>query len=108
MGLRAITSSPRCRARNRRAGELIVLGKEAKRRFGKNPTIVTTGRLAVAAAHAIAAEPGLFTDHEFIDPPLSWEQAVRKRAQSLYSTSVNGALLKYDWVDLCDVVREGN
>ena len=86
----------------RRAGELIALGGEAKRRFGKNPAIVTTGRLAVAAAHAIAAEPGLFTDHEFIDPPTSWAQAIRDRAQSLYSTSVNGALLRYDWVDLCE------
>ena len=86
----------------RRAGELIVLGKEAKRRFGKNPTIVTTGRLAVAAAHAIAAELGLFTDHDFIDLPPSWENAIRMRAQSLYSTSVHGAMLKYDWVDLCD------
>lgn len=84
----------------RRAGELIALGKEAKRRFGKNPTVVTTGRLAVAAAHAIAAEPGLFTDHDFIDPPPSWEDAIRMRAQSLYSTSVHGAMLKYDWVDL--------
>ena len=84
----------------RRAGELVALGKEAKRRFGKNPTVVTTGRLAVAAAHAIAAEPGLFTDHDFIDPPPSWENAIRMRAQSLYSTSVQGALLKYDWVDL--------
>ena len=84
----------------RRAGELIALGKAAKRRFGKNPTVVTTGRLAVAAAHAIAAELGLFTDHDFIDPPPSWENAIRMRAQSLYSTSVHGAMLKYDWVDL--------
>ena len=86
----------------RRAGELIALGKAAKLRFGKNPTVVTTGRLAVAASHAIAAEPGLFTDHDFIDPPLSWAQAVRTRAQTLYSTSIHGALLKYDWVDLCE------
>ena len=86
----------------RRAGELIVLGKEAKRRFGKNPTVMTTGRLAVAAAHAIAAEPGLFVDHKFFDPPLSWTQAIRSRAQSLYSTSVHGALRQYDWVDLCE------
>ena len=86
----------------RRAGELIVLGKEAKRRLGKNPTVMTTGRLAVAAAHAIAAEPGLFVDHKFFDPPLSWTQAIRSRAQSLYSTSVHGALRQYDWVDLCE------
>ena len=84
----------------RRAGELIALGNEAKRRFGKNPTVVTTGRLAVPAAHAMAAAPGLFAGHEFIDPPLPWTQAVRARAQSLYSTSVHGALLKYDWSDL--------
>lgn len=84
----------------RRAGELIALGKEAKRRFGKNPTVVTTGRLAVPAAHAIVAEPGLFTGHEFIDPPRSWELALRNRDMSLYSTSVHGALLHYDWVDL--------
>jgi len=86
----------------RRAGELIALGKEAKRRFGKNPMVVATGRLAVPAAHAMAAEPGLFAGHEFIDPPPSWSQAVRMRAQSLYSTSVHGALLKYDWTDLCE------
>jgi hypothetical protein len=86
----------------RRAGELIALGKEAKRRFGKNPTVVTTGRLAVPAAHAIAAEPGLFTGHDFINPPRSWESAVRNREMSLYSTSVHGALLHYDWVDLSE------
>ena len=86
----------------RRAGELIALGKEAKRRFGKNPTVVTTGRLAVPAAHAIAAEPGLFTGHDFINPPRSWESAVKNREMSLYSTSVHGALLHYDWVDLSE------
>ena len=84
----------------RRAGEIVALGQEAKRRFGKNPTVVTTGRLAVPAAHAIAAAPGLFTDQDFIDPPSSWAQAVRERTMSLYSTSVNGALLQYDWVEL--------
>jgi hypothetical protein len=91
----------------RRAGELVALGKEAKRRFGKNPTVVTTGRLAVAAAHAMAAEPGLFTDYEHIDPPPSWSHAVRTRMQSLYSTSVHGALLKYDWIDLCENHQDG-
>lgn len=84
----------------RRAGELIALGKEAKRRFGKDPVVVTTGRLAVAAAHAMAAEPGLFGGHEFVNPSLSWTEAVRSRALSLYSTSVNGGLRCYDWVDL--------
>jgi hypothetical protein len=84
----------------RRAGELIALGKEALRRFGKNPAVITTGRLAVPAAHAIAAEPGLFARHEFVDPPTSWETSVRTRAMSLYSTAVHGGLLHYDWVDL--------
>ena len=84
----------------RRAGELIALGKEAKRRFGKNPDIIAQGRLAVPAAHAIAAAPGIFVRHEFVDPPISWTKAVRSRAMSLYSTSVNGGLLHYDWVDL--------
>lgn len=84
----------------RRAGEIIALGKEAKRRFGKNPTVVSTGRLAVPVAHAMAAEPGLFAGHEFVDPPASWEDSVRTRARALYSTAVHGALLHYDWVDL--------
>ena len=84
----------------RRAGEIIALGKEAKRRFGKNPTVVSTGRLAVPAAHAMAAEPGLFAGYEFVDPPASWEDSVRTRARALYSTAVHGALLHYDWVDL--------
>jgi hypothetical protein len=84
----------------RRAGELIALGREAKRRFGKNPGLVAQGRLAVPAAHAIAAAPGLFAGHEFADPPASWEESVRSRSMSLYSTSVNGGLLHYDWTDL--------
>ena len=86
----------------RRAGELVFLGKEAKRRFGKPPTIVSTGRLAVPVAHAIAAEPGLFSAHDFINPPDSWENCVKTRAKSLYSTSVHGGLLHYDWVNLVD------
>jgi hypothetical protein len=86
----------------RRAGELIALGKEAKRRFGKYPTVVTMGLLAVPAAHAMAVAPGVFTGHGFIDPPSSWEQALRTRSYSLYSTSVHGALLHYDWTDLAD------
>lgn len=84
----------------RRAGELIALGKEAKRRFGKSPDIIAQGRLAVPAAHAIAASPGLFAGHEFKDPPISWTESVRTRAMSLYSTAVHGALLHYDWADL--------
>lgn len=86
----------------RRAGELIALGKEAKRRFGKNPTVIAADRLVVAAAHAIAAEPGLFEGREFVNPPSSWEQAVRNREMSLYSTAVHGALLHYDWVDFSE------
>ena len=86
----------------RRAGELIALGKDAKRRFGKNPTVVTTGALAVPAAHAVAAEPGLFTDSDFIEPPASWSQTVRAGECSDYASSVNGALLKYDWTELVE------
>lgn len=84
----------------RRAGELIALGKEAKRRFGKSPAIIATGRHAVPAAHAIAAAPGLFGGHKYIDPPRSWEWSVRNRDMAIYSTSVHGGLLQYDWTDL--------
>jgi len=86
----------------RRAGELVALGREAKRRFGKSPTVVTTGTFAVSAAHAMAADPGLFTASDFIDPPVAWSRTVREGKMTTYASSVNGALLKYDWTDLAE------
>ncbi len=84
----------------RRTGEIIALGKAAQRRWGRNPTVVTTGTFAIAAAHAMAAEPGLFTDFDFMEPPPSWAQAVREGECSDYASSVHGALRSYDWLDL--------
>ena len=84
----------------RRAGELVAVGRSLAAHYGRNPTLVTFGRVGVAAAHACAAAPGLFVDYEFHRTPPSWADAVRTRAAIDYAVSVHGALLKYDWPDL--------
>ena len=85
----------------RRAGEVLALARslEASAGGGK-PHVVASGRAAVAAAHAFAAAPGALSGVEVANPPLSWAESVRKRAQYDYAASVHGGLLHYDWPDL--------
>ena len=86
----------------RRAADLIALGRSLQERYGRPPHLVGSGRVAVAAAHAFAAAPGLFSGCEVRDAPPSWAESVRTRARVDYAASVHGALLKYDWTDLVD------
>ena len=56
----------------------------------------------VAAAHAYAAEPQLFSGLELVDPPPSWTEMVTNPdpRNDSYAIGVWGALEDYDWVDL--------
>ncbi len=84
----------------RRAGEIIALANDLKKRYGAAPSVVAYGRTSVAAAHAFAAARESFGPVETRDAPPSWAEALRKRAFSDYATSVHGALRHYDWPDL--------
>ena len=88
----------------RRAGDLVALGRSLQARYGQKPQLVGFGRIAVAAAHAHAAAPGLFAACELHAAPPSWSDAVRSRRRIDYASAVHGALLKYDWTD---IVRPG-
>lgn len=84
----------------RQAGELQEVALDLKRRFGASPDIFTRGRMAVAAAHAFAVNKGLFGKVEFVIPPPSWSESVKKALDTPMSICVNGALLSYDWTGL--------
>ena len=84
----------------RQAAELQEVALDMKRRFGASPDVFTRGRMAVAAAHAFAVNRGLFGKVEFVNPPPSWAESVRKALDTPMSICVNGALLSYDWTEL--------
>lgn len=84
----------------RRAGEIIALVEDMKRRYGAPVTVVAHGRTAVAVAHAFAVDREAFGDPELVDAPLPWAESVRTRAFYDYASAVHGALLHYDWRDL--------
>ena len=56
----------------------------------------------IAAAHAYAAEPQLFSGLELADPPPSWTEMVENPdpANDSYAVGVWGALEEYDWTEL--------
>ena len=88
----------------RRAGDLVALGRSLQARYGQKPQLIGFGRVAVAAAHAHAAAPGLFATCELYAAPPSWSDAVRSRQRLDYASAVHGTLLKYDSTD---IVRPG-
>ena len=70
---------------------------------GGNPVVLKAkGWDCIAAAHAYAAEPQLFSRVEFTDRPPSWtEMAVNPDTKDdSFAVGVWGALVDYDWVDL--------
>ena len=70
---------------------------------GGNPVVLKAkGWDCIAAAHAYAAEPQLFSGVEFTDRPPSWtEMAVNPDTKDdSFAIGVWGALVDYDWVDL--------
>ena len=81
----------------RQAEEMQEIAADAKARFGASPDVVACGRICVAAAHASAANAGLFGSVAFVEPPPSWEESVGRSLDVPMSICVNGALLAYDW-----------
>ena len=87
----------------RRASDILVLADWLKGRFGRPARLLATGSVAIAAAHAFAAECGLFSGVEVSRTPPSWSELVEAPGAppvNRYAWCVNGALLEYDWTDL--------
>jgi len=84
-----------------RAEEINVLADHLVRTRGGAVRLRAEGRLAIPAAHARAAAPVLFADLACPEPPPAWADSVRAAGVVRYAEAVQGALLDYDWVDLC-------
>ena len=69
---------------------------------GKPVPLEAKGADCIAAAHAYAAEPQLFSSVRLTDAPPSWTEMVTDPDPRLdsFSTAVWGALQDYDWTDL--------
>ena len=70
---------------------------------GGKPVVLKAGGWdCIAAAHAFAAEPQLFSGIEFTERPPSWTELVTTPdpTNDSFAVGVWGALLDYDWVDL--------
>lgn len=86
----------------RRAEEIIVCARAHAAAHGGAPVILhARGGLAVAAAHAFAAEPTLFAKLELADAPLAWAEVIRRADRFNFALCVQNALRFYDWTDLC-------
>ncbi len=86
--------------------------RDAVKRFkanGNKPVpLKARGVWCIAAAHAYAAEPQLFSSVELKDRPKSWLEMLQNpdpRADS-FAVTVWGALEDYDWHDLVPTVRD--
>lgn len=84
----------------RRATDILVAADYMKNRFGASSSLHAVGRVAIAAAHARAADPSLVSSVESVETPKSWVETVKSDAYMYYSDCVQGALLEYDWKDL--------
>ena len=71
---------------------------------GRPVVLKAKGWDCIAAAHAFAAEPQLFSGIEFTERPPSWtELATRPDTKDdSFAVGVWGALVDYDWVDLVE------
>ena len=69
---------------------------------GKPVPIGAKGADCIAAAHAYAAEPQLFSEVRFSDPPPSWTEMATNLNPQLdsFAVAVWSALKEYDWTDL--------
>ncbi|HNX35761.1 MAG TPA: acetylxylan esterase [Kiritimatiellia bacterium] len=70
---------------------------------GGNPVpLVAKGADCIAAAHAYAAEPQLFSSIRLVEAPPSWTDMLMNPdpQQDSYATAVWGALKEYDWTEL--------
>ena len=81
---------------------LIRAAAESRRSGGAPVPLRASGADCIAAAHAYAAEPQLFSSLELTDPPPSWTDTMKNSdpTRDSYATAVWGALKDYDWTDL--------
>lgn len=81
---------------------IIAAIREIKTNGGKPVVLKAHGYDCIAAAHAYAAEPQLFSSVEFTEPPPSWTDMIKNPDPSndSYAISVWGALEEYDWPEL--------
>lgn len=71
---------------------------------GKPIVLRARGWDCIAAAHAYAAEPQLFTGVDFAKRPPSWTEMATSpdTKDDSFAVGVWGALMDYDWVDLVE------
>jgi hypothetical protein len=88
----------------RRALDMLLVSDFLAKRYGSRPTLVASGFLSVAAAHAYAADKSAWDSVELVERPLSWEEQLASVPPELiyYADLVPRAYLKYDWVDLVE------
>ena len=87
----------------RDAERIVVKAAEDVAANGGRPIVLKAkGWDCIAAAHAYAAEPQLFSKVEFADCPPSWTEMVTNpdTKDDSFAVGVWGALEDYDWVDL--------
>ena len=83
----------------RRAEDVIAAARQAG--GGKPVRLVAVGRAAIPAAHAFAAERGLFSKVEMIDAPCAWADLFADDAKpTRFADVVHNAWRFYDWTDL--------
>ena len=81
---------------------IIAAAARMKANGGKPVPLVAKGWDCIAAAHAYAAEPQLFSEVRFSEPPPFWTELVTNPdpTHDSYAIAVWGALKDYDWPDL--------
>ena len=84
----------------RRATDILASAAYLKGLSGKPVTLVASRTAVIPAAHAFAADRGVFGATEFDERPESWSSQLRGREPIGYCDCVYGALLHYDWTDL--------
>ena len=69
---------------------------------GRPVVLEAKGADCIAAAHAYAAEPQLFSEVRFADAPPSWTEMATNPDPRLdsFAVAVWGALREYDWAEL--------
>ena len=83
----------------RRAEDVITAARQAG--GGKPVRLVAVGRAAIPAAHAFAAERGLFSQIETVDTPCAWAELFADDAKpTRFADVVHNAWRSYDWTDL--------
>ena len=84
---------------------IIRAAAQVKANGGKSVPLVAKGWDCIAAAHAYAAEPQLFSEVRLSDLPPSWTAMAQDPdvGRESYAVSVWGALEEYDWTDLVEL-----